>query len=100
MADEVLQFERRGAVGIVTLNRPDHLNALDFELIRALLACFAERATDAATRVLVLTGAGRAFCAGLDLKAVPAQLPWQPGLGPAFDIVTRLSRRMVLVANS
>jgi enoyl-CoA hydratase len=80
-----LTFDRRGPVGVLTLNRPERLNALDFGLVRALLGFFAERASDYQTRVLVLTGAGRAFCAGLDLKALPEQGAWQPEVGDIQD---------------
>jgi enoyl-CoA hydratase/carnithine racemase len=83
--DDNLIFEQRGAVGLLTLNRPERLNALDLGLLRALLDFFAERASDYGTRVLVLTGAGRAFCAGLDLKSLPEQGAWQPAVGDIQD---------------
>lgn len=54
-------------VTLLTLNRPDRLNALDADLVRALTSELDRIATDRACRVVVLTGAGRAFCAGLDL---------------------------------
>lgn len=79
---ETLLFERRGPVGILTLNRPERLNAIDHEMLRELRTLFAERHRDYATRLIVITGAGRAFCAGLDLKAQGTQGPWQPGVGP------------------
>ena len=63
----ILQFESRGEIGIATLNRPERLNAFDDELIETLLQFFASLENDYETRVLILTGAGRAFCAGLDL---------------------------------
>jgi enoyl-CoA hydratase len=64
----VLERERRGAVEVLTLNRPEKRNALNRELLDALSATFAELETDDAVRVIVLTGAGdRAFCAGMDL---------------------------------
>ena len=66
----VLQ-ERRGAVAIVTLNRPDSLNGFTTELRLALKAALEEVAADAAVRAVVLTGAGRGFSAGADLKAEP-----------------------------
>src|SRR5260370_19992275 len=55
--------------GIVTLmmNRPDRLNALNNELVSALNDAFSRVAQDEAVRVVILTGAGRAFCAGGDL---------------------------------
>jgi enoyl-CoA hydratase/carnithine racemase len=83
--EDNLTFQRQGAVGVLTLNRPERLNALDMQLVRALLDCFAARASDYETRVIVLTGAGRAFCAGLDLKALPEQGAWQPEVGDIQD---------------
>ena len=53
---------------LVTLNRPEKLNALSIELRGELVAALAELRRDPAVRVLILTGAGRAFCAGLDLN--------------------------------
>lgn len=67
MADEVL-LEKRGPVAIVTLNRPDALNAMSRNLSASLVDRFAEIAADPDILVAVLTGNGRAFCAGMDLK--------------------------------
>ena len=73
MAEEpVLQIEREGALAILTLNRPRSLNALSRELRARLAEAFVELASDDATRVVILTGAGRAFTAGLDLKELGA----------------------------
>ncbi len=58
---------REGAVATVTLNTPDVRNALGPELIAGVTAAFADLATEDACRVVVLTGAGTAFCAGADL---------------------------------
>ena len=62
-----LRVERDGAVTILTLNRPDVLNAFDEPLTEALNAAVADCASDAAIRAVVITGAGRAFSAGQDL---------------------------------
>lgn len=56
-------------VRVITLNRPDALNAVDDDLATALGDAVAEAEEDPGTRAIVLTGAGRAFCAGMDLKA-------------------------------
>jgi enoyl-CoA hydratase len=65
---DVLLRERRGAVEVLTLNRPEKRNALNRELLDGLAAAFAELETDDDVRVIVLTGAGdRAFSAGMDL---------------------------------
>jgi 2-(1,2-epoxy-1,2-dihydrophenyl)acetyl-CoA isomerase len=64
----VVLESREGAVATITLNRPDRLNALNVELGSVLLAALKKAATDPAVRVIVLTGAGRAFCAGGDVN--------------------------------
>lgn len=61
-------FERRDNVGLVTLNRPDALNAVNAELAAAAGAALEAAQADPEVRVVVITGAGRAFCAGADLK--------------------------------
>ena len=66
---ETLVVERRGDVEIATLNRPGALNALDEELTDALNRYFADLHERTDVRVVILRGNGRAFCAGLDIKA-------------------------------
>jgi len=65
---EPLLIEHDDGIDRVTLNRPDSLNALDPALIEALNGYFEGLQRDRTTRVVVLKGAGSAFCAGLDLK--------------------------------
>jgi 2-(1,2-epoxy-1,2-dihydrophenyl)acetyl-CoA isomerase len=62
-----LRVEREGPVTVLTLQRPDVLNAFDEPLTEALNAALADCAADAAIRAVVITGAGRAFSAGQDL---------------------------------
>lgn len=66
MSDVIIE-ERRDRVALLTLNRPDQMNALSGELVCALGDALARCRTDPEVRVVVLTGAGRAFCAGADL---------------------------------
>ena len=68
MSDNIVLVERDGPVAIVTMNRPDALNALSRALRAELVRTFAGLAEDDSVRVAVLTGAGRAFTAGVDLK--------------------------------
>lgn len=68
MADEVLT-ETRGRVQVITLNRPDVMNAVNEDLAKALAAAMDEMDANPAISVGVLTGSGRGFCAGMDLKA-------------------------------
>ncbi len=60
--------EAEAGVRVVTLNRPDRLNAINFEMVADLHDALDEVAADREAKVAVLTGAGRGFCAGLDLK--------------------------------
>ncbi len=60
-----------GPVAIVTLSRPEKRNALDLEMIEAIVAAGASLAKRKDIRAVVLTGAGEAFCAGLDVAAMP-----------------------------
>ncbi|MBX3445172.1 MAG: enoyl-CoA hydratase/isomerase family protein [Parvibaculaceae bacterium] len=68
MAYKTLIVKKEGAVDWVTLNRPDALNAMNPELVDELQDYFGRLYTDHSVRIVVLKGAGRAFCAGLDLK--------------------------------
>lgn len=63
---------REGAVGILTLNEPDSLNAMTPDLLDALAKAVAEMTADDGIRALVLTGEGRGFCSGQNLKASEA----------------------------
>ena len=68
MPEPVLLVDRRDGIATLTLNRPDQMNALSLELRRALEAELVALRDDSEIGVVILTGAGRAFCAGLDLK--------------------------------
>jgi enoyl-CoA hydratase len=69
LTDLVLS-ERRGPVALLTLNRPDALNALNRGLLETLSERTAEIAADSSVRAVVVTGAGRAFAAGADIAAM------------------------------
>ena len=64
---QALLIEREGPVARLVMNRPDKLNSFDTTLRREMIAAVAELNADPDVRVVVLTGAGRAFCAGADL---------------------------------
>jgi enoyl-CoA hydratase/carnithine racemase len=68
--DLVLLDRPRPDIAVVTLNRPDRLNALSFALVDQLHAALDEVQRDNAVRVVILTGAGRGFCSGLDLTSI------------------------------
>ena len=68
---------RRDAVSTLTLNRPERLNALNSALGQALLEALHGLANDATVRAIVLTGAGRGFCAGQVERALDEEIRWQ-----------------------
>jgi enoyl-CoA hydratase len=68
MSEHIVLTERHGAVALVTLNRPEALNALNRALRAEIVRVFNELKEDESIRAVVLTGAGRAFTAGVDLK--------------------------------
>ncbi|MEE9417652.1 MAG: enoyl-CoA hydratase [Acidimicrobiales bacterium] len=70
MSEPVLLVEYSNGVATVTLNRPDSLNALSSQLRQQLVITFRDLQADPGVRVIILTGAGRAFCAGVDLKEI------------------------------
>lgn len=91
----IIEVHQKAGVALVTLNRPDVQNALNRELSQAIIAQFEELAVDDGVQAIVLTGAGRAFCAGVDLKALteePELLSGGLGLGPESPMVAALER--------
>lgn len=67
MADDLVLYELRGAVAVLTFNRPDKMNAFTVELEDQYHQRLADADADPAVRAIVVTGAGRGFCAGADL---------------------------------
>ncbi len=69
---EPLLIETDGNIAVLTLNRPDKLNAYTVEMGEAVVAAFREIQLDEAIRAVIVTGAGRGFCSGVDLDALKA----------------------------
>ncbi len=87
-------YERRGPVGLITLNRPDRMNAMDQQMLADLADVLDRAEADPDTRAVVVTGAGKGFSSGFDLKAQAANTPqgveqWRPALRRDFDTVMR-----------
>ncbi len=83
MRSEVVLVEQvRPGIMKLTLNRPERLNAMNYELVQGVYDALDELASDRSCRVIVLTGAGRGFCAGLDLSE-GASPPSAQGMGRA-----------------
>lgn len=68
MTNQTVLYEKKQNVAIITLNRPQRLNAITRDLINGLIARLKAARQDEDVSVVILTGAGRAFCAGEDLK--------------------------------
>ncbi|MDE2361418.1 MAG: enoyl-CoA hydratase/isomerase family protein [Hyphomicrobiales bacterium] len=89
MTEELLKIERRGAIEHLILNRPDSLNSLNQPLADALFAYFRGKQRDAETRVILVSGAGRGFCSGADLRGWRDQTPDRLRDGPDGDWLLR-----------
>ncbi len=72
MARETVIYTREGAVAKIELNRPERLNAINLALLKGLLGSLAKAREDVGVRCVILAGAGRAFCAGDDVKEIAA----------------------------
>lgn len=77
--------EKRAGYRQITLNRPDRLNALTAAMGGALLGALNEAEADPECRAILLTGAGRGFCAGQDLTEVTPTADGPPDLKPLLD---------------
>ena len=84
MTDVLLSDAPRPHVRVLTLNRPDNLNAMNADLCQALHGALDEIAADRSCRAVVVTGAGRAFCVGLDLHGYGSS-PGNDGSDPSRD---------------
>jgi enoyl-CoA hydratase len=97
MSEPAVLTERRDGVLIITLNRPDARNAVNAALAEGVGAALDELDADDALRVGVLTGAGKGFSSGMDLKAfVAGERPYVEGRG--FAGITQRSSRKPLIA--
>lgn len=85
MNDAPLLVERRGAVALMTLNRPDRINAFTPGLLDAIGAAIDEAVADKAVRAIVFTGAGRGFCSGQDLVAFASLPPEERQVGRMLE---------------
>ncbi len=85
----VLVDRPRPGVAVVTLNQPDKLNALSFALVDELHAALDDIQRDNACRVVVLTGAGRGFCSGLDLTSIEGSSTSAGTTGPRAGMLSQ-----------
>ena len=91
---EAILYEADGPVAVITLNRPERLNAMDAAMLDALMQAVTQAEDDDAIRAVVVTGAGRGFSSGFDLKAQAGTPPsgmeaWRPVLEKDFKACMR-----------
>jgi enoyl-CoA hydratase len=79
---KTITYEREGHIGLITLNRPDRLNAMSHTLVRELHELLNRLDEELEARVVIITGAGRGFCAGADLRGGDGEGAWDDRLGP------------------
>jgi 2-(1,2-epoxy-1,2-dihydrophenyl)acetyl-CoA isomerase len=99
----VLMREQDGSVSILTLNRPDALNALNADLRHELLGAVIAARKDDATRAVIITGAGRGFCAGADLRGGSGEREFRRVLtaeyNPLIEAIRALPKPVVAAVN-
>lgn len=99
--ENLVLVERDDGVTTVTLNRPEALNALSAALRKRIVEVFTELAGDAATEVVILTGAGRAFTVGLDLKELGGEVSAMESVSSQVlsDALTGLGKPIIGAVN-
>jgi len=86
---ETIIYQAGGGTGRITLNRPQAMNALTPAMLKELKSAVLEAGKDVDVKVIVLTGAGRAFCAGVDLKALGDHKLVNGMVGDFLDVPAR-----------
>ncbi|MBX9669363.1 MAG: enoyl-CoA hydratase/isomerase family protein [Candidatus Obscuribacterales bacterium] len=107
--ENILLTEKKGNVGIITLNRPDKLNAFNDELTFRLQDALKEMEKDKDVRAIVITGSGRGFCSGQDLqsRSISQEVGERPSLGdsirrrynPIVSKIRRMEKPIIAAVN-
>lgn len=94
---ERIRYEQTDRLGVITLDRPEALNALTRDMVAALDERLARLEGDDSIRALVITGEGRAFCAGVDLKEAEADVSGkvEPDAEQGLDTIQSVTRRLL-----
>ena len=102
MSYQNLLVSKEGSIGIIQLNRPKVMNALNFELMTELVNALEQLDRDAAIKVVILTGGERAFAAGADLAEMSLATPVELVLGRRFELwdrIRRISKPIIAAVN-
>jgi enoyl-CoA hydratase/carnithine racemase len=103
-------YEKTGGVATITLNRPEQFNSLNVPLLTKLKNAMTDAQDDASVRVVVITGKGKAFCTGADLKMVnewsksgepdrEAEAAFHVAAGAAFDSIEKCTKPVIAAVN-
>lgn len=97
---ETVEYRQQDAVAVIVIARPDAMNSFNTELRRDLLTAFQRAAADDSVRAVVLTGEGRSFSAGADLKAAadenrPVDRQLQEEYRPVFDCIANMRQPVI-----
>jgi 2-(1,2-epoxy-1,2-dihydrophenyl)acetyl-CoA isomerase len=102
-ASETIRYDTVGGVATITLNRPDRLNALNATMRRELLGAFKAAARDDATRAVIVTGEGRGFCSGADLRGGAGEREFRRVLtteyNPLITAIRELPKPVIAAVN-
>lgn len=97
MAFETIRFETTGRIAVITLNRPDNMNTFNTVMLQELISVFETVALDEDIRAVVLTGEGRAFSAGADVKGVDELLGIKMKRKENQDIMKSVNRLVLSI---
>ena len=99
MGNELVKYDQQNAIAIITINRSDAMNSFNTELRSELYAAIKRAASDQSIKVVVLTGEGRSFSAGADLKTIEASDDvgevLQNEYRPIFEIITSMRQPII-----
>jgi enoyl-CoA hydratase/carnithine racemase len=103
LGPQVVDFKVDDGIGIITLNRPEALNAWTFEMGRQYLQVLDQAAADPEVKVIILTGAGRGFCAGADMgslkQLIAGELPPAEGVRDDFATEPAVPKPVIAAIN-
>ena len=97
MESNTVRLEKSESVATITLNRPEKMNAYNSIMLRELLSILGDIASDDSIRAVIITGEGRAFCAGADVQDVDALLSLQVEMSEDQDILKLLNRAVLAI---
>jgi len=97
MTFDTIRFEKSEQIATITLNRPENMNTYNVGMLNELLTALEETAVNEEVRAVILTGEGRAFCAGADVKGVEALISLQEVRKPSQDTLNLIVQAVLAI---